>query len=380
MPSRFAPAICHPPRPRASFASAGLLACVALAGLAGCKSRTAPPTDDALTSTVNTQLAQDSAIAGLPIQGAVQDGVVTLSGSVLNDAQRTIAARDAAGVSGIREVVNNLVVGPTPSATASAPAPAPLPLQPRPSTALLPKVKPEPRPQPNRPAPIQREQPAPPQNAFNPPPPQSQPEPPAPKPVPPPQPTFRTVTIPSGTTIPVRVTQTLDSASTQTGDTFSGVIASDIVIDGLVALPAGAAVSGNVDAVQEAAHFKGNSLLTVSLTSVKARGERLPVSSDPYSVKGKGRGANTAEKTGGGAAVGAILGGIFGGGKGAAIGAAAGGGAGAGVNAVTRGQQVQIPSESIVRFNLSSPIALKVRTDANHERPDSDSDLQHRPS
>ena len=124
----------------------------------------------------------------------------------------------------------------------------------------------------------------------------------------------------------------------------------------------GTPVTGRVVAAQEAAHYKGNSLLTVELTSVTRQGERLTITTDPYSVQGKGRGANTAEKVGGGAAVGAILGGILGGGKGAAIGAAAGGGAGAGVNTVTRGQQVQIPSETLIRFNLTNTLSLKVPT------------------
>jgi hypothetical protein len=60
--------------------------------------------------------------------------------------------------------------------------------------------------------------------------------------------------------------------------------------------------------------------------------------------------------------VGAILGGILGGGKGAAIGAAAGGGVGAGANTVTRGQQVQIESETVVRFKLSDPILLHMNS------------------
>ena len=358
--------------------SAALFSCLLCVELTGCKSSAPPADDNALTSAVNSQLSSDSAITGLPVQASVQGGVVTLSGSVMNDAQRTIAARDAAGVKGIREVVNNLTLGPAgappPSASVTAPPPAPVPLHPKPSAALLPRDRSQSTAnQVPQPAPIQRE-PPPTQNASDQP-------PPPPKPVPPPQPVFRTVTIPSGTTLPVRVTQTLDSATTQTGDSFSGVIASDVVIDGVTALPAGAAVTGNVDAVQEAAHFKGNSLLTVSLTSVKSRGEKLSVVTDPYSVKGKGRGANTAEKTGGGAAVGAILGGIFGGGKGAAIGAAAGGGVGAGTNAVTRGQQVQIPSETVVRFHTSSPLTLKVRTDAHeHDREDSsDPELQRHP-
>jgi hypothetical protein len=187
------------------------------------------------------------------------------------------------------------------------------------------------------------------------------------------------VTIAAGETIPVRITQTLDSATTQPDTPFSGVVASDIIIDGLVAIPAGTNVSGNVDQVKDATHFKGASSLTVSLTGINRRGERLGVSSEPYTVQGKGRGSNTLEKTGGGAAVGAILGGIFGGGKGAAIGAAAGAGAGAGSNAITRGQQVQIASESVVRFHLTSPITVKVRTDGG-DRRDGGGLQQHPPT
>ena len=133
-------------------------------------------------------------------------------------------------------------------------------------------------------------------------------------------------------------------------------------MDGLVIFRQGTPVTGRVIAVQEAAHYKGSSLLTIELTSITRHDERLTITTDPYSVQGKGRGANTAEKVGGGAAVGAILGGILGGGKGAAIGAAAGGGAGAGVNTVTRGEQVQIPSETLIRFNLTNTLSLKVPT------------------
>jgi hypothetical protein len=135
------------------------------------------------------------------------------------------------------------------------------------------------------------------------------------------------------------------------------------MVDGLVAIRQGTGVTGRVSAVQEAAHYKGNSLLTVELVSINRRGDdTLSVTSDPYSVQGKGRGANTAAKVGGGAAVGAILGGIIGGGKGAAIGAASGGGLGAGANTITRGQQVQIPSESLINFKLTNTLAVRVST------------------
>jgi hypothetical protein len=209
------------------------------------------------------------------------------------------------------------------------------------------------------PAPIERESPAAPAHV-----------PPAPQP-----PVVRSITLTSGTTLPVRITQTLDSATTQQGDTFSGVLASDVLSDNLVVLPQGTPVSGRVTTVQEAAHFKGNSLLTIELTSLDRKGDHLPLTTDSFSKAGNGRGKNSAAKIGGGAAVGAILGGIFGGGKGAAIGAAAGGGAGAGVQAVTKGQQVQIESETLVRFHLSDPITVRVSTSGQSSTKHDDTDL-----
>jgi hypothetical protein len=362
----------------------GLLAAAALT-ITGCKSGISSlwaVSDTKLAANVQSTLAKDSLIAGQPVAVAVESGVVTLTGTVADPTQRLEAAKDAAAVSGVKQVVNDITVGPGSSNPVTATiAPVPMPPAPPPQApAAIRKNAATPPPQP---APIVQ--------AYNPPPqpaPQPQPAPApepapapaaAPAPAPPPAPTFKTVTMASGNTIPVRVTQTLDSATTQAGTTFSGVVASDIVIDGVVAIPAGSNVSGRVDDVHEAAHFKGSALLTVSLSSINRRGEHIDVTTDPYTVTGKGRGANTAEKTGGGAAVGAILGGIFGGGKGAAIGAAAGGGVGAGSQAVTRGQQVQIASESVVRFHLSSPITVKVRTDGGDKHGD-DGGLQGRPN
>jgi hypothetical protein len=117
-----------------------------------------------------------------------------------------------------------------------------------------------------------------------------------------------------------------------------------------------------VTAVQEAAHYKGSSLLSVELVSINRRGDALSVATQPYSVEGKGRGKNTAAKVGGGAAIGAIIGAIAGGGRGAAIGSAAGAGVGAGANTITRGEQVQIPSESVVNFTLTDTLTIRVST------------------
>lgn len=359
--------------------SAAAIATLAIGlSLAGCKSTppAAPEANDAtLATALQQRIASDSAIASEPIQTSVQNGIATLNGNVSSEAARALAANDAAQVNGIRTVVNNLTV----QTAAQTPPPAPMAQAPEPQR----DIHREPAPSKKKPAAAQTPiQPAAQTAANQPQPapivrPQPQVAPPPPQPQAPPKPVVRDITIPSGTPIPIRITQTLDSATTQQGETFTGTLATDLVIEGIVAVPQGTPIAGRVSEVHEAAHFKGSSLLTIELTSINPKGDRIPVAADPFSKEGTGRGKNTAEKVGGGAAIGAILGGIFGGGQGAAIGAAAGGGLGAGAQAITKGQQVQIPAETLIRFRLTNPVV--VHTTGKPATAPTDPTLQRRP-
>jgi hypothetical protein len=354
-----------------------VLGAALVAVLAGCKAKQSSTDDASLSNQAQSRISSDSALAGQPIQASVNDGVATLNGSVTSEAARSLAGNDVAQVAGIRTVVNNLSVQPSAASAPVAavqPPPMPAPQASKSSKASAATTRSGPTPA-VRSSPASQPAPAPQQNGQQ----------PAPAPVvqqappPPPAPVVHNITLSAGTSVPVRITQTLDSATTQTGDKFTGVIASDVLADGLVVLPAGTPVTGRVDEAKDAAHFKGSSLLSISLTSISRRGERIEVATDPYSKQGEGRGKNTAEKVGGGAAVGAILGGILGGGKGAAIGATAGGGVGAGANTVTRGQQVQIPSESVVRFKLANSIMVRVTSGGGSQDNDNGAPgLEHR--
>jgi len=311
--------------------------------LAGCRHAAAPVDDATLNTAVQNKLGSDPALGGESIQISTSNGVVTLSGVVDSDAARTLAANDATQVPGLKILTNNLTVQ---APVAAAPMPAEMPM---PTTA--PASTKKPKPSASTPAPIYQQAPAPiVRNA---------PPPPPPVPVAPPKPVIHTFTATSGSVIPVRTTEAMDSGTTAVGSVFHGVVSSDVYdASNNVVIPSGTPVTGTVTNVQDATHFKGSSLLSIKLTSISLRGDHVPVAVEEYSLEGKGRGKNTAEKVGGGAAVGAILGGIFGGGKGAVIGAAAGGGVGAGANAVTKDQQVSIPSESIVRFKLTSDLTI----------------------
>jgi hypothetical protein len=332
------------------------LAAVLLAGMllasAGCNRQSAlqpaSRTDEQMASDIQGKVNGEGALSGQNIQVTVNDGIATLSGIASDDASRALAGNEAGSVAGVKTVVNNLTVAPRQVAAVTPPLPRPKTEPRKPRHHAAPAPPPAAEPEPPVPPPT-------PEVATVAPPPAPAPPPPPPAP---PRPAAKTVILPEGTVVPVRMIDTLDSAKAQPNQSFRGTLAGDLIADGMIALPQGTTVIGRVVDAKDAAHFKGSALLSIELTAIDRGGRSTPLVTDTYTKEGAGRGKNTLAKSGGGAALGAIIGALAGGGKGAAIGAVAGGGAGAGVNAVTRGQQVQIPTETLVNFHLQSPVTV----------------------
>ncbi len=166
------------------------------------------------------------------------------------------------------------------------------------------------------------------------------------------------VTIPAGQSLLVRMIDGVDSSKNHVGDIFHASLETDLNVNGQLVARKGTDVYGRLATAEAAGKFAGKSELQLELTRMVIDGHDYPLISSDYNVQGKGRGGDTAKKVGGGAVLGAIIGGIAGGGKGAAIGAAAGGGAGATVQVLTHGQQVKVPSETLLEFRLQQPVSV----------------------
>lgn len=167
------------------------------------------------------------------------------------------------------------------------------------------------------------------------------------------------VTIPAGTRIMVRMIDSVDSANNRIGDKFRASLEQNLEADGVIVAPRGSDVIGRLAEAKGAGHMTGHSELKLELTDIRVGDELVPVVTGDYDVTGKNRGGNTAAKTAGGAAVGALIGALAGGGKGAAIGAGVGAGAGATINIITKGEQVKVPSETLLEFRLDQPLTAK---------------------
>jgi hypothetical protein len=340
---------------RASFCVYGVLI-LALAAGVGCSGA---PNDAQMASAIQAKLNADSGLQGKQLGVQAANGTVTLSGTVDNDAQREAAARYAASEAGVKQVVNNLQVAPpapiqtaqtTPAREKRKPSPTKHP-QPRkseddasPATADNPEVAAA--------VPSQAAAPAPVSTVVIPPP---TPQPASPPPPPPPP---QKVTVPYGTVLSVRLVDPIDSERNQLGDVFHATLNAPITQDGAVVIPSGSDVQGHLADVKSAGKFAGKSVVVLQLDSISSGGQTYNVQTDQYTREGSSRGKNTAEKVGAGAGIGAIIGALAGGGKGAAIGAAAGGGIGGGVQAATKGQQIKLPSETVLNFTLQAPVTV----------------------
>ena len=172
--------------------------------------------------------------------------------------------------------------------------------------------------------------------------------------------TVKRITVPAGTRILVRMIDSVDSSKQKTGDRFTASLEANLQAEDEVVAPRGTTVYGHVASAASAGKFKGSSSLTLELTDIVIRGTAYPLLTSAYEVKGKGEGKNTAKKVVGGAGLGAVIGGIAGGGAGAGIGALVGVAGGTAIAASKKGEQLSIPSESLLEFRLAQPVRLPV--------------------
>jgi hypothetical protein len=168
----------------------------------------------------------------------------------------------------------------------------------------------------------------------------------------------QTVMVPVGTVLNVRLSQSIDVDSTQTGATFKGGVDDPIMIDGRVVIPRGAAVVIQVASVKQSGTLKGSDQIGLKLNSISFGDFAYEVVTDYAVAQGKGEGKRTAQKIGGGASLGAIVGGIADGGRGAAIGAVVGGITGT-IVAASGEEHLKLPAETRLQFELTSAVRVQ---------------------
>jgi hypothetical protein len=130
-------------------------------------------------------------------------------------------------------------------------------------------------------------------------------------------------------------------------------------VNGVTAIPAGSRAEGVVLRSHRRGHFKGRSILQLTLTGLDVNGRHYQIDTRSLTRTKKGKGKRTAAFIGGGSGLGMLIGGVATGGVGLVIGGLSGAGAGTLGAAFTGNRDINLPAESIVRFRLSQPIQLQ---------------------
>lgn len=247
-----------------------------------------------------------------------------------------------------------------PAATASAkPAPKPSRPSPMPSATTSPKpsapaeAKPAPQAEPPAPTPVETAK-------NDPPPPAPEPAPsPVFKPDPPKARVPKTITIPAGTVLNVRLVERITSSEHTNGDTFSATMDQPLIVEGLVIAERGARVEGAIVESVASGRVKGRASLGLELKKFHSSdGQDVAISTDTFRKEAESSTKEDAVKVGAAAGIGAAIGAIAGGGKGAAIGAAIGGGAGTGGVLATKGKAADLPAETLISFRLATDVSV----------------------
>jgi len=289
--------------------------------------------------------------------GTVQ-GEVTLSGTSASEDNKRVAEMIASKVPGVTKVVNNLKVGDPQTAQDAQPqlqgqdqAQGNYADQGQPSGAYDNNTAPPP---PN----AYPQQPAYQPNQPNYPPAQRAPYNQAPAQAQIPEQPQAPVTLAQGTLLKVRTSEPLNSKKAKDGEPVQFTVVRDVYVHGVLAIPRGATIHGQVVDVKKAGALGGSPELALKLSSLDLGGQDYALDSDPFSVKGPNKAGRTVGNAFGGAILGAIIGGAVGGGGGAAIGAGAGAVGGTAASAATPGPQVWIPAEALMDFHLNTPLTV----------------------
>ena len=220
----------------------------------------------------------------------------------------------------------------------------------------------QPRPAPSRPA-AEEARPEPPRAVT----PELEPAAPAPEPEPESvreEPRTASVTVPAGAQIDVEFTRRLASNTSSPGDSFRARVNHDLIQDGIVAIPAGSEILGEVTEAVPLRKVGGQAKVALRFTDlVLPSGKTVPIDAS-FVQQGRNETGKDAATIGGAAAGGAILGRILNKGsrgKGAVIGAIIGAAAGTAIASKTPGEEVVISTGSVLSVRLDDSVQVERR-------------------
>src|SRR5271154_4814516 len=180
------------------------------------------------------------------------------------------------------------------------------------------------------------------------------------------------VSLPTGTSLTVKLETNLATSSSKTGDVFSARVTEPVLLDGKTVIPVGATVQGRVAQVSEPRRISGRPTIGILPdTLVMPDGQRFILSAtlaetnlhngtgvnDEGQFKGKGHNGQDLTEIGMATGGGMVIGGLAGGPKGVVIGGAIGATATV-VHWLGKKKSATLPAGTELVMELSRPLEM----------------------
>ena len=176
--------------------------------------------------------------------------------------------------------------------------------------------------------------------------------------------TWREVTIPAGTLLPIVLDTSVGSDTSTVEDPVQAHIPRAVTIHGRRVLLQGSRVSGVVTNATRSGRVKGLAHVAIRFDTLVPEGvdQRYSIRTAAVGRTAQATKKKDALEIGAPAAGGALVGALLGGKKGALIGTAVGGGAGTAVVLSTRGKEIRLARGAALKLRLTEPVTIRVRS------------------
>lgn len=165
--------------------------------------------------------------------------------------------------------------------------------------------------------------------------------------------------IPAGTSVTVRLQQSLSSASAVPGQRFEAVLDQPLVAENQVIAPVGTPVTGHVVVARRSGRFHHPGEIGLTLDNVVLGQQQIPLRTSSVVARGASHKKRNWGLIGGGTGGGALIGALAGGGKGALIGGGIGAAAGTTTALITGKKDVTFGAERRLTFRLHRDVSLQ---------------------
>jgi len=156
------------------------------------------------------------------------------------------------------------------------------------------------------------------------------------------------VTLPAGTRIVVRTTLSLNSQKHAIGHKFIARLEANLMVGEVVAIPRGATLYGVVSDAKKSGRLRGKASIELAFTDVMINNQLIAIQTTEVKAITEDTGKKTVGRTARAAAIGGLANGSDGAKTGAAI--------GLGLALLGGGSSINIPSGTMLEFQLSAPL------------------------